>query len=81
MIYSLLTYAHTHENVVESTFLPGDCSIPQPDHATQISREKLGKYVWGCGVVVSHALRMRKAPGSNPGTSTIFFLIDVRIES
>ena len=24
--------------------------------------------------MVSHALRMRKAPGSNPGTSTIFFL-------
>ena len=32
-----------------------------------------GQYTWGRGVVVSHALRMRKAPGSNPGTSTIFF--------
>ena len=25
--------------------------------------------------MVSHALRMRKAPGSNPGTSTIFLIL------
>ena len=60
----------------KSLFCLEDCKITlvkSPDYATQISRDKLGKYVWGCGVVVSHALRMRKAPGSNPGTSTIFF--------
>ena len=25
---------------------------------------------WGCGVVVSHPLRMRRVPGSNPGVSS-----------
>ena len=61
---------------VISNFLPGEYFFPRPDppdYATQISRKKMGWYAWGCGVVVSHALRMRKAPGSNPGTSTIFF--------
>ena len=28
--------------------------------------------LWERGVVVSHSLCMRKAPGSNPGVSTIF---------
>ena len=27
---------------------------------------------WGCGVVVSHLLRMQRVPGSNPGVSTLF---------
>ena len=34
--------------------------------------ETVGTCTWGYGVVVSHLLRMRKAPGSNPGISTIF---------
>ena len=29
----------------------------------------LSKLLWGCGVVVSHPLRMRRVPGSNPGVS------------
>ena len=41
-------------------------------------RKEKGWYLRGCGVVVSHALRMRKAPGSNPGTSTIFFFFSPR---
>ena len=31
----------------------------------------MGRYR-GCGVVVSHPLRMRRVPGSNPGDSIVF---------
>ena len=32
-----------------------------------------------CGVVVSHVLRMYKAPGSNPGTSSTFWFRRIKI--
>ena len=33
--------------------------------------------IWDCGVVVSHPLRMRRVPGSNPGDSSFVVFVIV----